>query len=51
MPTHDDMVTTIRTVLDAYLDQVDPDDIDTDVLAESVATALAARGALPSERH
>ncbi|MGC5401874.1 hypothetical protein ACPXCP_39810 [Streptomyces sp. DT20] len=48
MHTHDDLVAIIRTMLDAYLDQVDPDDIDTDALAESIATALAARGALPA---
>ncbi|MEV0920201.1 hypothetical protein AB0I93_38960 [Streptomyces sp. NPDC049967] len=51
MPTHDDLVTIIRTMLDAYLDQVDPDDIDTDALAESIATALTARGALPGGSH
>ncbi|MFJ1902202.1 MULTISPECIES: hypothetical protein [unclassified Streptomyces] len=51
MPTHDDSVTIIRTTLDAYLDQVDPADIDTDALAESIAAALAARGALPWGGH
>lgn len=51
MPTHDDSVTIIRTMLDAYLDQVDPDEIDTDALAENIATALAARGALPGGSH
>lgn len=33
----------IRTVLESYLDQVDPEDVDTDVLAENIAMHLARR--------
>nr|WP_012901758.1 hypothetical protein [Streptomyces sp. Y27]AEB91041.1 hypothetical protein pWTY27_13 [Streptomyces sp. Y27] len=36
---------TIRDVLESYLDQVDPEDVDTDALAEQIAHRLAARTA------
>lgn len=35
----------IREVLESYLDQVDPEDVDTDVLAENIAMHLARRTA------
>lgn len=35
----------IREVLESYLDQVDPEDVDTDVLAENIAMRLARRTA------
>jgi hypothetical protein len=39
----DQLVATITTVLDSYLDSVDPEDIDTDALADNIATALERR--------
>lgn len=43
--TTDQMTDAIREVLESYLDQVDPEDVDTDALAEQIAHRLAARTA------
>jgi hypothetical protein len=37
---HDQLVDLIETVLNSYLDQVDPEEIDTNDLAENIAARI-----------